>query len=112
MLPAPLAVQDDPGEAEQVQPAPCKMAGTGSSTAAPVTTLGPALDTVIVYVTGCPGVAVVWPSVLAADRSATGVSASVSVAELLAGSGSTPPATVAVFARVPVAAGSMVAVRV
>ena len=62
-----------------------------------------------------PGTAEATPSVLVTDRSALGVSVSVSVAVLSAGSGSVTPAggvTVAVLVRLPVAAGSMVPVRV
>jgi hypothetical protein len=115
MLPAPPAEQVDPGDAEQVQVAPRSVAGTASVTVAPVTSLGPALAAVIVYVSGWPGTAVVWPSVLVTDRSASGVSVSESVALLFPGVGSTVPAgavTVAVLSSVPVAAGSIVAVSV
>ncbi len=62
-----------------------------------------------------PGTLVVTPSVLVIDRSAVGVSVSVSVAELLPGVGSTVPpgrATVAVFDSVPVAPAVMVPVTV
>ena len=51
----------------------------------------------------------------ASSASAFGVSASVSVAELFAGSGSVPPAAAlidAVFTRSPVASGSTVPVKV
>ncbi len=57
-----------------------------------------------------PGTAVVAPSVLVIDRSAVGVSVSVSVAELFAGVGSVTPAggaTVAVLTSVPVAAAEI-----
>ena len=60
-----------------------------------------------------PGTADSTPSVLVIDRSAWGVNTSLSVALLFAGLGSVTPAgglTVAVFVRVPVAAGSMVPV--
>jgi hypothetical protein len=69
----------------------------------------------MVYVTGWPGTALVWPSVLVIERSAVGVIASVSVAELFPGVGSVTPAgavTVAVFSSVPVAVGDSVAVTV
>jgi hypothetical protein len=41
-------------------------------TVAPVTGLGPALVTVMAYVTEFPATAVAWPSVLVIDRSAGG----------------------------------------
>ena len=62
-----------------------------------------------------PGTSPTAPSVLVIDRSACGVSVSVSVAVLFPGSGSVVPAgavTVAVFASVPVAPGAMFAVSV
>ena len=65
-------------------PAPCRSPSLRSRRSDPCS------PTVIVYVTGWPGTAVVWPSVLVTDRSAWGVSVSVSVAVLLAGFGSTP----------------------
>ena len=52
--------------------------------------------------------AVVWPSVLVIDRSAWGVSVSVSVALSLAALGSMPLETVAVLASDPVALESIV----
>src|SRR6476469_9732376 len=61
-----------------------------------------------------PGTAVVWPSVLVIDRSARGVSVSVSVGLLLVGSGSVSPGggvTVAVLVRAPVADGLTWAVK-
>ena len=70
MLPAPEALQLDPGEAVQVQLAPVSGAGSASLTVAAMAKFGPALDTTIVYVTGWPGSAVVCPSVLVTDRSA------------------------------------------
>ena len=62
-----------------------------------------------------PGTSVADPSVLVIDRSAVGVSVSVSVAELLAGVGSVAPpgsATVAVLASDPVAVAEMAPVTV
>jgi len=51
MLPVPLGEpQLEPAEAVQVHEAFVKIAGKLSATAAPVTALGPALLTVIVYV--------------------------------------------------------------
>src|SRR6476661_3618432 len=79
--------------------------GSGSDTVAPVTALGPALETTTVYVTLPPGVYVADPSVFVTDRSALLACVSVSVAELFPGVGSvTPPGgvTVAVFANAPV----------
>src|SRR6185436_4081300 len=91
---------------------PESVAGKVSVTDAPATLLGPVFETIIVYVSGVPGMAVDWPSVLVICRSACGVSVSVSVALLLPGVGSVTPAgavTVAVLLKVPVAAGSIVA---
>src|SRR4051812_28912696 len=85
-----------------------------SLTAAPDTVLGPLFVTVIVYATFVPGTSVAAPSVLAMDRSATGTSASVSVALLLPLVGSVTPAggaTDAVLLSVPVKAGSIARVN-
>src|SRR5438874_2614511 len=115
MLPVPLAVQLLPADAAHVQLALLMPAGSVSVTVAPVTALGPALLTTIVYVTVPPGVAVVTPSVLVMLRSASGARVSVSVAELLAGVGSVTPAgavTVAVLDTVPVAVDEILAVIV
>src|SRR5258706_495970 len=78
---------------------------------------GPALDSVIVYVTVLPTVCAPPETVLVPDTVAPGVaeSVSVSVAELLAGVGSVTPAgavTVAVLLSVPVARLEMVQVAV
>src|SRR5262249_4720344 len=62
--------------------------GSRSLMLAPVTVLGPWLVTVIVYVMLVPGTTLSWLSLLVMDRSASGVSVSVSVALLLAGLGS------------------------
>src|SRR5438093_4392181 len=71
MFPEPLAApQVDPAEAVHVQVIPMRTAGKVSVTAAPVTPSGPASPTMIVYVTGFPAPAVVWPSVLVTNRSA------------------------------------------
>src|SRR5262245_33824243 len=114
MLPEPAAVQVPPPAPTHVHVA-VRAAGNVSATVAPGALDGPALDAVIVYVVLPPGVTVVTPSVFVTAKSATGVSVSVSVAELLAGTGSlTPPGavTVAVFESVPVAASEMDAVAV
>ena len=66
------------------------------------------------YVVLVPGTTLPLMSVLAMDRSAWGVSVSVSVEESLPGFGSVTPAggvTVAVLLSVPVRAGSMAIVR-
>ena len=73
MFPAPFGVQLDPGDAAQVQVAPMSDAGSVSVTVAPVTAAGPVFVTVIVYVTGVPGTAVAWPSLLPMARSSVGV---------------------------------------
>jgi hypothetical protein len=54
MSPAPVAGQVDPALAVQVQPLTVMFAGKTSLTVAPVTALGPAFDTTIVYVTASP----------------------------------------------------------
>src|SRR3954469_12829168 len=111
MLPLPLAVQVPPLAPRQVQVAVSE-AGNVSATVAPVTALGPALLAVIVYVVVPPAVTVVTPSVFVIDRSAVGLSVSVSVAELFALFGSVTPAggvTVAVLLNVPVALALMLA---
>ena len=115
MLPLPLAAaQLAPAEGVQVQFTLVSFVGTLSVTVAPVTALKPLLRTTIVYAIGIPATAVEDPSVLVIERSACGVSVSVSVAELLVALGSTAPSgmpTVAVFVRVPVADGLIVAVK-
>jgi hypothetical protein len=76
---------------------------------------GPAFDTVMVYVVDVPGRTLVTPSVLVTDRSTNGVRSSVSVDVLSEVSTSATPAggaVVAVLTSVPVAAASIVAVRV
>src|SRR5690349_11599739 len=110
MLPEPDAVHVPPPAPTQVH-VHASEAGNVSATVAPVALLGPALLAVIVYVVEPPAVAVVTPSVFVIERSALAPSVSVSVAELLAGSGSvTPPgaATVAVLLSEPLAAPEIV----
>jgi hypothetical protein len=68
-----------------------KAAGKLSTTVTLLTVLGPALPTVIVYVTDVPGIDVVAPSSLVIDRSATGVSVFVSSSVSLFGFGSVTP---------------------
>src|SRR5207249_845626 len=103
MLPGPLAAaQLDPADAVHVHVTPARLAGKLSTTVAPVTLPGPALLTVIVYVTGDPAPVVALPSVFVIDRSAAGMIVSLSVALLFAVLGSAfPEDTVAVFERVP-----------
>ena len=60
-------------------------AGKVSTTGAATTADGPAFEATIVYVMTSPGWALTRPSVLVIDRSASGFSVSVSVAELLPG---------------------------
>src|SRR5204863_91643 len=95
---------------------PVRLAGKVSTTVAPVAVLGPRLLTVTVYVIAVPGTAPPgWLSVFVTLRSAVGVSGSVSVTVLFDGVGSVTPAgavIVAVFDRVPVAVGLMVALIV
>ena len=87
--------------------------GSASVTVMPGEVDGPRFVTRIVYVSAPPGATGSGESLFASDRSARGVRPSVSVAVLLPGAGSSTPAggaTLAVFARVPVAAGAMVPV--
>jgi hypothetical protein len=53
-----------------VQVTPVRIPGGVSATVAPFATLGPALVATMVYVTGVPGTAVVWPSDFVMERSA------------------------------------------
>ena len=87
MVPAPDAVQVPPPAPVQVQVGVTSAAGGTSITVAPGRLDGPGFETKIVYVIACPGCAAPWPSFLVMERSAWGVSVSVSVAELLAGWG-------------------------
>src|SRR5229473_3294657 len=91
MLPVPL-VAPQLAAGAHVQLALLMPAGSASVTVAPVTALGPALLTTMVYVTVPPGTAVVTPSVFVMLRSACGVRVSVSVVMLLPGVGSVVPA--------------------
>src|SRR5579883_608512 len=105
----PLALAVD------VQLAAVTPAGRGSDTLAPVTSLGPLLLTTMVYVVDLPGTTDVTSSVLVMDRSAWGVRESVSLALLFDRLGSNTPdggATCTRLVKVPVAAGSMVPVKV
>src|SRR6516225_9613608 len=88
MLPLPLAAATlEPAEANAVQLTEVTAAGNRSVTAWFTAVLGPALLTTMVYVVLVPGTTDVTPSVLVIDRSAWGVSASLSVALSLAGLG-------------------------
>src|SRR4051812_36158593 len=101
MLLKPIAEKQlEPSVAVQVQLTPMRLAVKLSTTAALTTSLGPALDTVIVYVIGSPGIAVADPSLLVMLRSACGVSVSESSElslELLPSVTPAGAATVAVF---------------
>ena len=114
--PDPLALPLEPVPANTaVQAAPVMLAGIVSATVAPVTKLGPALVTTIVYVIPIPGMYVALPSVFVICRSACGTDVSVSAAVLLPGAGSVVPTgalIVAVFTRFPVAVGDTVPVTV
>jgi hypothetical protein len=112
--PLPLgAAQLPPAEAAQVHVAAPNFEERGSVTVAPLTALGPLFLTVIEYVTPVPAVTAVTPSVFVIERSACGVSMSVSLAVLLSGFVSMAPSggvTVTVFVTNPAgAAGSGVA---
>ena len=90
-------------------------AGGVSVTTAPIAVDGPALATVIEYSTGPPATIGLVSDVFVTDRSASLVITSVSVAVLLAPTGSvTRPGTAAVtvLTTEPLAAGSTVAVNV
>src|SRR5258708_33912349 len=103
MLPVPL-VTPQLAAGAHVQVALLMPAGSASVAVPPVTALGPAFETTIVYVTVPPGTAVVTPSDLVMLRSACGVRVSVSVAVFLPGGGSVGPAgavTVAGVLRLP-----------
>src|SRR5438309_290591 len=71
--------------------------GSASEIVAPVTALGPALETTTVYTTLDPGVYVEAPSVFVTDKSALLACVSVSVAELFPGVGSVVPPGAAPF---------------
>lgn len=115
-LPVPLvAPQLDPLEVKQVQLALVNLSGRVSTTGAPMTALGPALETSSRYVTIVPAVTVVTLFDLVMDKSEVGVKVSVSLAELFAGLLSVEPAgaaTVAVLVKVPVAVLATVALNV
>src|SRR6267378_1611121 len=115
MLPDPLAAQVPPPLPTQVHATPVSAAGITSATVAPLTALGPAFTATMVYVIADPGRTLPCPSVFVIARSAWGVSVSVSVAELLPGTGSATPAgsvTVAVLLSLPVAEALIVPVSV
>jgi hypothetical protein len=85
ILPLPFNVaQLEPVDAAQVQTGLISAEGIVSLTTAPTTGLGPVFVTTTVYVIACPGMAVVCPSVLLIERSATDVTVTVSDASLFA----------------------------
>lgn len=114
-LPDPLAVaQLEPPDAAHDQFTPVNAAGTASVTALLSAKDGPELVTRTVYVTTVPGTASVMPSSFVTERSARGVTLSVSVALLFVAFVSVKPAgapTPAVLTSVLVPAG-VVAARV
>ena len=112
--PLPDTVHDDPALAVHVQFMEVAPTGSASVIVAPLTTDGPALLTVTVYVVFVPGVADVVPSDLATMRLAWATMVVVSVALLSAGSSIVPggAVTVAVFDNTPVNAASTVPVTV
>lgn len=116
MLPVPFTCpQLDPLDAVQVHETFVRIAGTLSTTVAPVTGLGPSLVTVIVYVNGAPGIGCVGVAVLAMRRLDWEITVSVSLAELLPDAGSVEPdglVMVAVLVSVPRASAATVAVTV
>src|SRR6266540_4880137 len=107
MFPVPEAVHELPLVAVHVQvnPVVCSVAGSGSETTAPVTSLGPLLVTTIVYVNGWPGTYGFGLLVLVIDRSAVMLAGFWLVAVLLARLGSVVPdgaVTVALLTNCPV----------
>ena len=107
IFPEPEAVKLVPLDPDAVQLTEPKLAGKLSATLAPTASDGPLLLTTIVYESDVPGTCAALPSDFVTARSACGVKVSVSVALLLAATGSVvPDATlaVAVFESVPVAA--------
>src|SRR5262249_59109030 len=83
--PEPLAApHTPPSVALHVQVTPVSTAGNESATDAPVTALGPALATVIVYVSVSPTITLSTLSVFVTDRSATPVAVAVTLPEPLA----------------------------
>ncbi len=108
MLPVPLALPHaEPAVAVHDQVTPVNVAGMVSLTATPDAADGPPLVTSIVYVVAAPGTAEIWPSVLVIDRSPTGSTWVVSVAELFVVFGSLAPggtSTWAVLVIVPAVA--------
>jgi hypothetical protein len=112
MSPDPEAVHVPPPAPLQVHDPPVSDAGNVSATVTPGASLGPALETVTVYVTDPPATTLVTPSVLVIARSAWRTIESASTAMLLAWSGSVTPAgssTVARTPNVPVSDGETVA---
>src|SRR5262249_25082476 len=71
MSPDPRVVQLDPEEATHDQVAPSKTCGRTSDTVADGTSSGPALETTPLYVSGGPGITVLWPSSRVTPRSAS-----------------------------------------
>src|SRR5436309_2762324 len=115
MFPVPEALQLERALAVHVQVAPVSAGGTVSSTEAPNASDGPPFETTIVYVSGVPGTADVLPSVLEIERSTSGASVSVSVAESLPALVSVSPDpgdSVAVFERLARASAAIVPVSV
>ena len=109
------AEHDDPAAAEQTHDAVVTPVGSGSVMVTPGAAEGPALATVMMYDDVAPGDCDVTPFDFATETSATGVRRSLSVAALLAPSGSVTPAggaTTAVFTSVPVASDATVALTV
>jgi hypothetical protein len=115
MLPVPVAGQVEPALAEHVQPLTVMFAGKTSATVAPVTALGPAFDTTIVYVSVPFWFTDVTPSVFVMPRFAVGVmTVFASVALLLPAGSLMPPGavTVAVLLIVPLPVAVAVTVNV
>src|SRR5262245_10961429 len=104
MAPEPLvSPQTPPSEALHVHVTPVSTAGKVSLTEAPVTVPGPALTTVIVYVSVSPAITLSTPSVFVTDRSAIRFAVTVTLPESLPGlgSGSLPAVLVAVLVKPP-----------
>jgi hypothetical protein len=101
------AVTHAPGVPEQATAVLVSPVAAASVRIAPVTLDGPLFVTVTVYVVVPPAVTLLAPFVFVIERSADGVTVSVSVAELFPGVGSVvPPGTamVATFETLPLVA--------
>src|SRR5512135_882834 len=105
MFPFPLAGQLEPAVAVHVQLTFVNADGIVSTTEAPDTLPGPLFVTAIMYVTPCPGAAVVALSVFVIERSAMGLTTTVLEPQLLLASLSSGTAPAGSTAQFPPALG-------